>query len=202
MHATAPESVIQLDTPTAVLAGNPFSAAPPPSTSVEQLLPGTAGTFQTLEAMKQCVLGNVPPDFSGFNDNWVRSFALSLVKGCNAEPRCEFERVFNFVTRNIQYVPHPIDQQVVQDCRRTIELGSGDCVSMSVCVATLLASLGYWVQFIAQYYSDQTLYSHVYVMTCDEDLQEIRLDPVAKDKPMGWSQSLPDGGFETAYEVF
>lgn len=200
MHPTALESSYPTGTPTGVFAGN--SPTPRPSVTTAQLSEGVNGTFQTLAVMSQCVRGEVAPDFSGFNDDWVRRFALSLVTGCKGEPHCEFERVFNFVTRNIKYTPHPIDQQIVQDARRTIEIGSGDCVSMSVLLATLLASLGYWVQFIAQYYDDATMYSHVYVMTADENQTEIRLDPVAKDQALGWSQPLPDGGFETAYEIF
>lgn len=203
MHTIAQKSVIPNDAPTAVLAGKPFSFAAAYSFFTESLASGTAGTFQTLEAMKQCVLGNVPPDFCGYQHDWVRETARAIASDTNSRDRLgPIKQIFDFIRDSVKYIPHPIDQQVVQDCCRTIQFASGDCVSMSVCLATLLASLGYQVRFVAQYYDDNQLYSHVYCECQNDDYGWIALDAVAKDKPLGWSQKLPNNGFETTYEIF
>jgi len=196
MTATAETADYPIQTATA-RGHNPLFAAVPPSITETPLPSGTAGTFATLEAMSQCVRGEVPPDFSGYDDPWVRQCAEQITFGSSND----LQSVFGFVTEWIEYVPHPINAQVVQDCRRTIEIGSGDCVSMSVCVATLLASLGYQVRFVAQFPNDETQYSHVYT-ECFDRGRWIAIDSVAKDRPLGWSQNLPDGGFETTWEIF
>lgn len=204
MHATATDVSYPLDTPTAVLAGNPFySLLAPPTPSIETLplADGTAGTYQTLEAMASCVRGECPPDFCGYQDEAIRKFAQHLANRALTS-REEIKALFDFVARQIKYLAHPMDQQIVQDACRTIQFKTGDCVSLSVLLATLLAALDYPVKFIAQYPSDKTGYSHVYVLTQDESGNEIRLDPVAKDEAMGWSQKLPDGGFETSFDIF
>lgn len=171
--------------------GNPFSPAVVWHTPLPS---GTAGTFATLEAMASCVCGEVPPDFCGYECLTVKRLADQLVtiEGC-----------FDYVAHRIKYVAHPIDQQVVQDACRTIQFKTGDCVSKSVLLATLLASMDYDVRFVAQYWDDVQAYSHVYVEALDKQSHQwLPLDPVANDKPMGWTQSLPDGGFETPYDIF
>lgn len=163
---------------------------------------GTAGTMQTFEAMASCVRGEVPPDFCGYQNSTIIDFAVHLIEGCS-DSLHEIQVLFNYAAKQIEYVLHPIDQQVVQDACQTIRLKTGDCVSKSVLLATLLASMDYDVRFVAQYWDDSQLYSHVYVEAFDKQLAGwIPLDPVASDKPMGWTQSLPDGGFETPYDIF
>lgn len=191
-----------------VQGDNPFFAAV--NASKQPLPDSPSATFITLEAMASLVRGECPmgvslselPDISGYQDERIVNFAESLADGCLLEPQCEIERLFDYVAHQIKYLSHPRDQQTVQDAKRTIQFKTGDCVSKSVLLATLLAALGYPIKFIAQYSGDDTGYSHVYVLTQDENGQEIRLDPVASDKPMGWSQQLPDGGFETSWNIF
>lgn len=163
---------------------------------------GVAGTFESLDAMAQCVRGDCPPDFSGFQDEFNRQAAERLVAEVPSQDvRGEINAVFLFVRDQIPYRKHPFNQQRVQDCRRTLELGSGDCVSKSVCLATLLFALGYEARFVAQC-PDGVEFSHVYVEARDDFGNWIALDPVAEDQPMGWSQSLPYGGFETTWQIF
>lgn len=180
---------------------SPFAPAVSHSIEYRSLPDGDAGTFETLDAMKACVLGQVPPDYSGYRDGFNCRVAADI---CATTPghaaMSQVAALFDFVAHKITYEPHPIDQQVCQDARRTIELGSGDCVSLSVCLATLLACLGYQPYFIAQWLDGESA-SHVYV-GLKLNGEELRLDPVASDKPMGWSQELLDGGFEVAWEIF
>lgn len=174
------------------LGGKPFAESDPTILSAP-LAHGADGTFQTLAVMAQAVRGEIAPDNCGYQSPYIQSFAESLgsVEAC-----------FSYVAKQIKYVAHPVNAQVVQDACRTLQFRTGDCVSKSVLLASLLASLGYQVRFIAQYYDDVQMFSHVYVETCDKLGVWFGLDPVASDKPMKWTQSLPDGGFETAFDIF
>jgi transglutaminase superfamily protein len=209
MHATAPVVSYPTDTPTAMLAGNSFASVPA-YTSTLILPDGPEATFTTLAAMAALVRGESPlgvsfgelPDISGYQDERIVNFAERLVDSCLVDSHCEVEKLFDFVAHKITYLAHPIDKQVAQDAWRTIQFQTGDCVSKSVLLATLLASLGYRPFFIAQYMSDETGYSHVYCAVIDGSGNELRLDPVASDKPMGWSQPVSDGGFETSFPIF
>src|SRR5262245_59465525 len=177
--------------------------APAVSHSVEyrQLLEGDGGTFQTLDAMRGAVLGRISPDFSGYQDPINISAANQIVSSVSGQDaRAKIAALFNWVISHITYTPHPFNQQTVQDARRTLELREGDCVSLSVLLATLLASLGYQSQFVAQWVDGEEA-SHVYVEVFLNG-ETIALDAVASDEPMGWRQSTFDGGFEVAWEIF
>jgi hypothetical protein len=179
-----------------------FAPAVSHSHSIEYraLADGNGGTFQTLGAMRDAVLGRIPPDFSGYKDSFVCRAAHQICQSNGCSSRGQIAALFDFVTHQIRYEAHPIDQQTLQDARRTIEIGSGDCVSKSVLLATLLACFGHRPYFIAQW-TDGESASHVYV-GLNFNGEELRLDPVAEDEPMGWSQDLLDGGFEYKQEIF
>lgn len=179
------------------------NSAPAVSHSIEyRALPdGDGATFITLDAMKDAVLGRVGPDYSGYQDSLVCRATHNICgKSPGLSTRSQIVALFNFVTHQIKYEPHPLNQQTLQDARRTIEIGSGDCVSKSVLLATLLACFGHRPYFIAQWVNGEEA-SHVYV-ALNLDGEELRLDPVASDKPMGWSQQTLDGGFEIVWEIF
>src|SRR6266498_496300 len=181
-----------------------YRNAPAASHSIEYraLLDGDAGTFQTLDAMKDAVLGRVGPDYSGYQDGFNIRAANQICSHVSGQTqRAQIAALINWVIDNITYTPHPLNQQTVQDARRTIELRSGDCVSLSVLLATLLACLGYQSQFVAQWLDGQEA-SHVYLEVFLPSGEVIALDAVASDQPMGWRQSLLDGGFEYEQEIF
>lgn len=173
--------------------GNSFSIRQAPVIRHVPLAQGAIGTFQTLGAMAACVRGEIAPDFCGYECLKVRSLAESLIT---------IEACFDYVAHKIAYGAHPIDRQVIQDACRTIQFKTGDCVSKSVLLASLLFAAGYPCKFIAQYWDDEQCYSHVYILARDEFGNEVRLDPVASDQPIGYSQPLPDTGFETSWEIF
>jgi transglutaminase-like putative cysteine protease len=162
---------------------------------------GAEGAFESLEWMARAVRGEMPPDYSGYQDEFNRRAAKKIVGSVSGwDQRSVIAALFDFVAHRIKYQPHPFNQQTVQDAKRTIQIGEGDCVSKSVLLATLLASLGYSSRFVAQ--SENCLdYSHVYVeVWLDGDW--LGLDPVAADEPMGWRQRMPNGGCETTWEIF
>jgi hypothetical protein len=163
---------------------------------------GAEGTFQALAIMGACVRGECPPDFSGYQDENNRQVAERIVRNVPGQDSAgEIRALFDYVRDRITYRKHPINQQRVQDCRRTLELRSGDCVSKSVCLATLLAALGYESRFVAQS-PDGENFTHVYVEVLTDAGEWQALDPVAEGHPMGWTQTLPDGGFETPWQIF
>lgn len=173
-----------------------------PAVSYVALPDGDDATYITLDAMRDAVLGRIGPDYSGYTDSFICRAAADICAqtpvGCST--RAQIAALFSYVAHKIEYQPHPINEQTLQDAKRTIQIGSGDCVSKSVLLATLLACLGHRPYFIAQWV-DGIEASHVYV-GLRLDGEELRLDPVASDKPMGWSQELLDGGFEYTQEIF
>ena len=170
---------------------------------LEPLRDGTDGTKQSLEVMVRAVAGQVPPDFSGFNDPYNRALAQSVVGGSD-DP---VNALFQFVRDGIRYVEHPINLQVVKDCPRLVESGEGDCVSKSVCLATLLTAIGYTPRFVAQD-PDGHGFSHVYVEVEMGAGDWIALDPTADGqggRPLGgvgWRQALPLDGVEFVQPIF
>jgi hypothetical protein len=160
------------------------------------------GTFQALDLMAQCVRGECSPDYSGCNDPYNYRVAALVVERL-LDSNEVAATLFYFVRDKIAYLDHPIGEQVVQDCRRTLEFKTGDCVSKSVCLATLLGSLGIESCFVAQHPTHEQAYSHVYV-----ECNGLALDSIADGKgnrPLfmpGQRQQLPDYGFETKWSIF
>ena len=178
------------------------SSVPAASLHVEPLINGIGGTYQTLDAMARAVRGEIPPDYSGWDDLYNQKAASSIVFGGGDQ----LAALLAFVRDSIQYVNHPWNMQVMQDCRRTLESRQGDCVSKSVCLATLLACRGVASRFVAQAPDGQG-HDHVYVQA-DIDGQWVSLDPTADGREgrpfgdVGWSQTLPVGGIETPHSIF
>lgn len=159
--------------------------------------------------MRSAVRGEGAPDYSGYRDPWIKEFVNRILQNAHAK-RGSIDgayAIFYFVRDIIDYFDHPASEQVVQDARRTIEIGHGDCVSQSVLLATLLTAAGYCSRFAVQMSSISDGYNHVYIDLIYDD-QIIALDPIADSKegrPLGspgWSQLIPDGGFETTFMVF
>jgi len=180
----------------------PLQSAHAATLHTEPLLAGVGGTFQTLDAMARAVRGEISPDFSGYQDSYNAAAAGAIVGGSMDAPVA----LLRYVRDQISYIDHPFNMQVVQDCRRTLEIGSGDCVSKSVCLSTLLAACGIFSRFVAQA-TDGENYDHVYVQARLGG-QWVSFDPTAdgvNGRPLGdagWSQRLPEGGIETPYSIF
>lgn len=176
------------------------SAAHPFSVEYRPLADSSQGTYQALDAMRLAVLGALPPDFSGYSDGYNKRAADAICASVrDTHDRAQIAALFDFVAHDLAYVPHPENFQIVQDCRRTLQIRSGDCVSKSVCLATLLACRGVRSRFVAQ--NDGAEFFHVYVEALTPE-GWLALDPVADSEPIGWTQPLPDRGFETTWEIF
>jgi transglutaminase-like putative cysteine protease len=155
--------------------------------------------------MARAVHGEISPDFSGYKDAHNAQTAAAIARG-SAIAGSRIVALLRYVRDEILYADHPWNMQVVKDCRRTLDSRSGDCVSKSVCLATLLACLGIESRFVAQA-TDGANYDHVYLQALADD-QWISLDPTADGRDgrpfgdAGWSQQLPAGGIETPYTIF
>lgn len=175
-----------------------------PTVTYKPMSDGTAGTIEALTAMKQAVLKGFPPEYSGYEDPFNQSYAKALTAyQYDGEPAAA---LYRFCRDEIAYIDHPWNQQVVQDSKRTILLRTGDCVSKSVCLSTLLASLSRLSRFVAQA-STPDGFDHVYVEAWVAG-KWVALDPTAdglNGRPrgdVGWTQTLHDGGFEMAFAIF
>lgn len=176
------------------------------------MLPAEQGTYQALRLMASCVRGECGPDFSGYQDGFNTRAANQIVSSLGAKTQdALIAALFQFVRDHIRYVDHPAFMQVVQDCKRTLQLKSGDCVSKSVCLATLLACLGIESKFVAQHPSAQQAFNHVYVeIDGGAGGGAITLDSIADGKDgrpffnVGDRQKLPDSedSFELSWSIF
>lgn len=168
----------------------------------EPLRDGADGTRQSLEVMARAVKGQIPPDHSGFSDPYNQQLARNII----GESDDDVAALFRFVRDRIRYVEHPINLQVVKDCRRLVESNEGDCVSKSTCLATLLATRGIASRFVAQD-PDGHGFNHVYV-EADVGGDWVALDPTAdgqEGRPfgdVGWRQALPASGVEFVQPIF
>lgn len=170
------------------------------------LADGADGTYQSLALMAAAVRGECGPDYSGCTDPFNIRAAAVIVNAYKDATPDSLAALFYFCRDHITYVDHPFNTQQVQDCRRTLERRTGDCVSKSVCLATLLATQGIISRFVAQS-PDGKDYTHVYVEAWRDGEGWIGLDPVANgtdNRPfgdVGWRQALPNG-FESTQEIF
>lgn len=183
---------------------HPLRHAQTAAITFEPLRDGTDGTKQSLEVMTRAVKGQIAPDFSGFNDPYNQQLARRII-GASGDI---VGSLFRFVRDDIRYVEHPINLQVVKDCRRLIESGEGDCVSKSTCLATLLTTLGYTPRFVAQD-PDGKGFNHVYAeVEIYTPGDWVALDPTADGKDgrpfgdVGWRQALPADGVEFVQPIF
>lgn len=185
----------------------------PLTSSVDQPITRTAyaiqkderGTYDSLRLMASAVRGEIEPDYSGYQDEFNYRAANQIISGSGAKTQEGLiAALFRFVRDRIVYVDHPMNMQVVQDAKRTLQLGIGDCVSKSVLLSTLLVTQGIESRFVAQHPSHESGFSHVYVELNDEQA----LDSICDGKEarpffeVGDRNKLPDEGFELSWSVF
>lgn len=155
------------------------------------LAPGIAAIEQTLAVMAALVRRDA-------GDEWLRRFALSLVGGCRGHDfECELDSLFRFVRDRVSYRRDPILIERVQDARRTLELGSGDCDDKVVLLATLLATLGHRSRFVVIGYRPGAFH-HVYLEAIVRG-RALALDPTNERAEVGWE---PRAISRATYEIF
>jgi hypothetical protein len=169
---------------------------------VEKLPDGHQGTMRTLEVMRWLVRKD-------YKDCFTRSFVAEVIKEgsqCGLSP---VDSLFIYARDSIRFVEDPPDVELVQDFRRTVEAGQGDCDDKAVWLATALLSLGISARFVIQSYGAQWLnpWDHVYLEYWDWDQwQWVALDPTADGHTgivaeVGWRQGLSPRGYEMRYSI-
>jgi hypothetical protein len=133
------------------------------------------------------------------NDLLLREKALQITDGCAGHDfNCEIDALFQYCRDQIIYRRDPIEQERVQDAKRTIfRFNSGDCDDKVVCLATLLGTLGHKTRFkvLGQ---QRGSYSHVYMEVQRKDGSYLALDPTPEQAPVGWEAR----GHAATYEIF
>lgn len=147
------------------------------------LAPGLKGTQQTLAWMAYLVRRDS-------QSLYIRRFAENVVKSCPGHGfDCEVKTLFEFVRDQITYRRDPVGVERVQDARRTLLFGAGDCDDKSVLLATLLAALGHPSCFTVLG-SAPGNYAHVFV-TVQGPTGNVALDPTHERAPAGWQAQAP-----------
>lgn len=155
------------------------------------LAPGVTAVAQTLAVMAALVRRDA-------QDEWLRRYALALVAGCRGHDfECEIERVFCYVRDAITYRRDPVTVERVQDAKRTIALGSGDCDDKVVLLATLLAAVGHRPRFVVIGYR-RGAYQHVFLEVLMRG-RYVALDPTNERATVGWEAR---GVTRAVYEIF
>jgi len=156
------------------------------------LLDGLPGVHQTLSAMAQLVRRDS-------NDLLLREKALEITEECAGHDfACEVDALFAYCRDTIIYRRDPVEQERVQDARRTIwRYHSGDCDDLVVCLASLLGTLGDKTRFkvLGQRRGAYTL---VYLEVQRRDGSYLALDPTPEQAPPGWEAR----GHAATYEIF
>jgi len=163
------------------------------SISVQPLASDAAGTYQTLAVMAELVR-------KGASDPTVRDEALRI---CHNVPGHDFKgeinSLFHYCQHHIRYRRDPVEQERVQDAKRTIFVfRSGDCDDKCVALNSLLGALGHKTRFVI-IGRKRGVYTHVYSEVLDKKRGWIPLDPTPEQAPPGWEAR---GYYRQTYDIF
>jgi transglutaminase-like putative cysteine protease len=161
---------------------------------------------QTLQVMRDAVLGKLAPDYAGWRSEPLRLKAEELLKGTPAGFAGEVQRLFEYARDGIVYRRDQVDTQRVQDALQTIARQSGKCVDKVIVLAGLLAAMGYVSRFVVQKPNAGDDWAHVYLEVYDDERQQwIPLDPTGdgvSPRPLaavGWRQPAHA---EATFDIF
>jgi transglutaminase-like putative cysteine protease len=163
------------------------------SLTVQPLAQDKAGTVQTLAAMADLVR-------KGAADPAIRDEALAICQNVQGHDfKGEIEALFHFCQHHIRYRRDPVEQERVQDARRTVFVfRSGDCDDKCVALGSLLGSLGHKTRFVVIGKRPDS-YTHVYLHVLDKKRGWLPLDPTPEQSPPGWEAK---GYYSSTYEIF
>lgn len=151
-----------------------------PPTLLMGLPPGKAGTWRTLEVMRNCAL-------HGKINNLIRQQAVTVartVPGRDYPALCAALQAF--VKTHITYVPDVRGVETVQTPDYTLRNGVGDCDDQSVLLASLLEAVGQPARFRAVGFRPGQL-SHVYVQCRPGSKGPWLGAETIIDRPFGWN---------------
>lgn len=153
---------------------------------------GLGGTYQTLDFMAAIVRRDGA-------DPGIRRLAERLIQHCNGHNfLCEATALFEFVRDRITYRRDPVDVERVQDVRRCLESGVGDCDDKAVMLGALLAAIGIKPRF-GLLSNKRDDFSHVFIEASIPGTGWITLDPTPERKPAGWRGQAIYYGHWTIY---
>jgi transglutaminase-like putative cysteine protease len=117
----------------------------------------------------------------------VRELAQQLTRALPSKAFSEELRVLqNFVRDRIRYVRDVRGVEVLQEPPYTLRVGSGDCASMAVLLASLLESIGFRKRFRAVGLNGEG-YSHVLAEAKDQDNGRwVHLECIVPGAEPGW----------------
>lgn len=144
------------------------------------LLPGRQGTEQTLAEMAKIVRRDS-------RDPAIVALARQIVAGVAPhDEQGEVKAVYDYVKRAIRYVQDPADTEWVQDTRRSLDFGSGDCDDKATALGSLLGAIGFNSRFTVCGYDSDPLaqYDHVWIQTMVAG-RWLDLD-ASEDEYVGW----------------
>ncbi len=151
----------------------------------EVLLPGDAGTHQTLGRMRELVdVGAQLPEAR-------QAVAAALTTARPRSPQSELSALLEWVQERFHYVRDPLHVELVQtpalmlrEIRQRGEV-QGDCDDAVVLFATLAESAGYLTRFLVQGPADD-LYQHV-VAEVQVGERWLAVDPSQGVQGLGWA---------------
>ena len=145
----------------------------------ETIPDGRAGTVATLKYMRAIVDRDS-------NDPYIRKAAEHIVRDCRGHDfLCEIGACFHFVRDRITYRRDPLLTEYVQDSRRTLEAGVGDCDCKVVLLCSILQALGHKTRFVVIGH-DREAFSHVYCEVLTKQHGWLPLDPTNEQAHVGW----------------
>lgn len=92
--------------------------------------------------------------------------------------------VFTYVIQNITYKMDDGNNQYIKTPARLLADKQGDCKSMAVFIASCLYCLGIKCKFRFVSFTNDKIYTHVYVVANDEKGNDIIIDPVERVKDL------------------
>ena len=159
---------------------------------------GFRGTDATVKVMAQLAMGKY-----GARSAKIRAVAINILRAAGVvEKDYEAEAVAlgRWVRDNIRYLKDVYGQETVSHPEETLfNTKSGDCDDQSVLLAALLGAVGIPTRFKVIGVTPFQ-YSHVYLEACPKK-RWIPMDPIMRDKPIGWEVPISKRAIEKSYPV-
>lgn len=158
---------------------------------------GSLAVEKTIDLMSRAAMG-----VYGAHSPKIRSLAISIIRRAGVDEKdkiSEVQAIHNFVMDHLRYVNDPLWQEFITYPETlAFEQRDGDCDDHAVLEAALLGAIGVRTRFVTVAPTPGPM-SHVYLQanvssddgTGQKVAQWIDLDPIMKNKPMGWAVPNP-----------
>lgn len=164
----------------------------------ETLPDGFAGTYATVARMRQAAMGRY-----GARSPKIRALAINILRAKQAPEKnytAEAVALGEWVRDNIRYVKDVYGQETLSYPEElAFNSRGGDCDDMSTLLSALLGSIGIPSRFVTIGVTP-VQFSHVYLQAKPKD-RWITMDPIMKDKQMGWEVPQARQAIRKVYPV-